>query len=260
MRVELASEPISPDRDNLDWAGATPATAVVLDGLTEGPATGCVHGTAWYVSRLGSRLLAYADSERDLAECLADAITAVALLHQDTCDLAHPGTPCTTVTMVRRRGRLTDYLVLADSPLVLDIGGTPKVVLDESEKAVSARIGRPPNATPEQLKVFIAEQQKFRNVDGGYWVAQVDPEAGHHALRGTVEDARGALLTSDGAALLVTDFGLWSWEQLLQTGYADGPQAIIDETRRAESSDPDRTRWARAKVSDDATAVVCRWP
>ncbi|MCP2329676.1 hypothetical protein HDA40_008183 [Hamadaea flava] len=259
MRVELASEPISRIRDNLDWAGATPTTAVVLDGLTEGPATGCTHGTAWYVGQLGTRLLAYANSDRELAECLAEAITAVSALHEDTCDLSHPGTPCTTVTMIRRRGRLTDYLVLADSPLVLDIGGTPEVVIDEAEKAVSARIGRPPNTTPEQLKEFIAQQQKHRNVDGGYWVAQVHPEAGYHALRATVDDVRGAVLASDGAALLVTDFGLWGWDQFLQTAYADGPQAVIDETRRAEASDPDRVRWPRAKVSDDATAIVCRW-
>src|SRR6476620_10133312 len=116
MRVELASEPIAPDRDNLDWAGATPTVAVVLDGLTEGPATGCRHGTGWYVGQLGARLLAYAGTGQDLADCLAAAITGVGRLHEDICDLAHPGTPCTTVTMIRRRGRHTDYLVLADSP------------------------------------------------------------------------------------------------------------------------------------------------
>jgi hypothetical protein len=260
MQVSIATEPISATSPNLDWAGSGERVAVVLDGLTEGGATGCIHGTAWYVDKLGSRLLAHAGSggEIPLGDSLSLAIDEVAALHRDTCDLAHPGTPCTTVTMIRQRGKFTDYLVLADSPLVLDLESGPMVVIDEAEKAVSARIGRD-FGDPEGLAKFIQVQQKQRNIPGGYWVAQADPAAGQNSLCGTVESARGAALASDGAALLVTDFGQMTWEQYLFLGYAEGPQAIVKATRRAEASDPGRLRWPRHKVSDDATVAICRF-
>lgn len=260
MQVSIASEPINASSQNLDWAGSTEQVAVVLDGLTESGATGCVHGTAWYVEHLGGRLLVHAGGlgEISLGDCLSLAIEDVAAMHRHTCDLAHPGTPCTTVTMIRQREKFTDYLVLADSPLVLDLESGPMVVIDESEKAVSARIGRD-FSDPDGLAKFIQVQQKQRNVPGGYWVAQIDPAAGQHALSGSVESARGAALASDGAALLVTDFGQMTWEQYLFLGYAEGPQAIVKATRQAEASDPDRTRWPRHKVRDDATVAICRF-
>jgi hypothetical protein len=261
MQVSVASEPIRLDSPNLDWVGATDRVAIVLDGLTEGAETGCVHGTAWYVHELGSRLLAHAGSlaEKTLAASLSGAITEVAALHAATCDLTHPGSPCSTVTMIRQRGQLTDYLVLADSPLVLDTGHTPTVIIDESEKVFSAQLeSTARGGSADDLANLINDQQQYRNTAAGYWVAQVDPAAAGYALTGTVDSARGALLASDGAALLVTDFHEHTWDELLQLGYQHGPQAIITATRKAEGSDPERTRWPRYKVSDDATAAVCR--
>src|SRR5262245_25593935 len=130
MLVSVATEPMKPGQPNLDWVGATDRVAIVLDGLTEGSETGCVHGTHWYVHQLGARLLLHAGSndEAPLASSLAQAISEVAAVHGDTCDLSHPGSPCTTVTVVRQRGSQLDYLVLADSPLVLDAGDEPVVI------------------------------------------------------------------------------------------------------------------------------------
>jgi hypothetical protein len=96
MRAALATQPGSPDAANEDWAGVLAAgLAVVLDGLSapDGTGTGCRHGTPWYVSQLGPRLLALAaDPARSLADALAEAIRQVAGLHSG-CDLHHPGTP-----------------------------------------------------------------------------------------------------------------------------------------------------------------------
>lgn len=262
MLVTVASEPITPGGRNLDWVGVTDRVAVVLDGLTEGAKTGCVHGTDWYVHQLGSRLLLFAgqDDENPLALSLSRAIEAVAREHGDTCDLSHPGSPCTTVTMIRQRGEEIDYLVLADSPLVFDTGDQPLVVIDGAEKEFSARLElKARGGTTEEFFQLIHDQQRYRNTPEGYWVAQVNPEAAKHALTGTVSNARGALLASDGAALLVTDFHQLSWRQLLDLGYREGPEGIIVATRKIEGSDPERTTWPRYKVSDDATAAVCRF-
>lgn len=262
MLTSAASEPSTPTATNLDWAGTAGHTAIVLDGLTEGAQTGCIHGTAWYVHQLGARLLLHAgDTATTLPDALAQAISEVATVHQNTCDLNHPGSPCTTVTMIRRQANKLEYLVLADSPLVIDTGADPLVVIDEAEKEFSARLEQTARGgTTEEFLNLIHDQQQHRNKPGGYWVAQTNPQAAHHALTGTVEDARGALLLSDGAALLVTDFHELTWQDLLDLAYRGGPAEVISATRKLEALDPDRTRWPRYKVSDDATAILCSWP
>ncbi|MBM7082387.1 hypothetical protein ACN267_28450 [Micromonospora sp. WMMD734] len=265
MQVTMATSPAKADQPNEDWAGATTSAAVVLDGLSEASETGCVHGTPWYVHQLGSKLLWLAgDSGRGLEEVLAESIDAVAAMHRDSCDLAHPGSPCTTVTMVRHAGESLEYLVLSDSIIVLDrVSGGPLVVQDKSVDAFAsdsarAAISSKDKSDKEALFTLIREQQQVRNRPGGYWVAQVDPSAAAHAMSGFVVEVRGAALLSDGAALLVTDFSAMDWPRLLTFTYEHGPSALIAATREFEDRDPNGVIWPRYKHRDDATAVVCR--
>lgn len=260
MRVSIASEASTPGAVNLDWAGAHPRLAVVLDGLTESPQTGCVHGTAWYVARLGARLLRRLDGPTPLADGLALAVEEVAAEHP-SCDLRHPGSPGSTVSIVRQTATGVEYLVLADSPVVLDTADGPIAVVDDSWKALATPdlAAAADRGTRDDLARFIADQQAQRNTPGGYWIARTEPEAAAYALTGTVDGVRGAVLASDGAALLVTDYGLLDWRGYLDLGHREGPAGIIAATRAAERDDPDRTRWPRQKVSDDATAAVCQF-
>jgi hypothetical protein len=48
-------------------------------------------------------------------------------------------------------------------------------------------------------------QQQARNIEGGYWIAETDPAAAHHALTMTVERdmVEWAVLATDGAAELI---------------------------------------------------------
>ncbi|MEU7825150.1 hypothetical protein [Catellatospora sp. NPDC049133] len=258
MRVSIASEPATPGAVNLDWADARPRLAVLLDGLTESPQTGCVHGTAWYVARLGARLLRRLDGPTPLAEGLALAVEEVAAEHPG-CDLRHPGSPGSTVSIVRQTATGAEYLVLADSPVVLDTAGGPVAVIDDSWKALATPelAAAAERGTRDDLARFIADQQSQRNTPGGYWIARTEPEAAAHAITGTVDGVRGAMLASDGAALLVTDYALLDWRGYLDLGYREGPAGVIAATRTAERADPDRIRWPRQKASDDATAAVC---
>lgn len=99
-----------------------------------------------------------------------------------------------------------------------------------------------------------------RNVDGGFWVAAVDPLAAEQALTGTVpvDRVRAVAVLSDGASRLVDRFGLATWRQLLDLVDHDGPAELIRQVREAERSDPNGSRWPRGKIFDDATAVYGR--
>ena len=119
MQVTLASRP-SPDAvSNEDFIAATTSVVVVVDGASVPPglSTGCVHGTAWFVRRLGVQLLALLTTEANHspADSLAQAISQVATLHADTCDLRHPGSPSATVAILREQSETLDYLVLGDT-------------------------------------------------------------------------------------------------------------------------------------------------
>lgn len=265
MRVSAASESGRSDGRNEDWCGATDHIAVVLDGLSEGPETGCQHGTPWYVHQLGTRILTLAEEPNlSLAAALATAIRQVAELHRGTCNLEHPGSPGSTAAIVRRRYETVDYLVLADSVVVLDRSGAPLVITDravnnfEPEKAMAAAAGA---GKPDRraLDDLIEAQQKVRNRPGGYWIAQVNPDAALHAQTGSLPGAevRGAVLLSDGAALLVTDFKVMDWRRLLTLAYERGPGELIAMTRQLEDRDPHGVVWPRYKHRDDATAIVC---
>ncbi|GII01761.1 integrase [Planobispora takensis] len=196
MPVTFAGEPARPDRPNEDFVGATPDAVVLLDGAGDpaGLESGCSHSVAWYSRTLGSTLLAELNrNPGSLTEVFASGIRQVASMHGDTCDLLHAGSPSATAVMLRRTGDTLQWLVLADSVLILDLGtAEPTVVCDDRLDAVAAphhalfaglRYGSPEHARAR--REFIETLRTHRNRDGGFWVAAVDPLAGEHALTGS---------------------------------------------------------------------------
>ncbi|MEV1239100.1 integrase [Nonomuraea sp. NPDC050022] len=278
MSLAFATEVGGLNRENEDFVGATPDAVVVLDGAGY-PArlpTGCVHTVAWYTRMLGSSLLStlttlstLTSDDRPLAEVLANGIETVSSLHSSTCDLAHPGSPAATVLLLRRTTESLDWLVLADSILVLDLNATaePMVVSDDRLADVTATLRTHLDTLPtgstehEQARLGSVEAQlQHRNRDGGYWVASTDPLAAEHSLTGSVptDAVRAAALLSDGASRLVDCFELASWRRLLNILEDDGPAGLINQVRTAERTDPHGARWPRGKAHDDATAVYWR--
>ncbi|MCL7459341.1 hypothetical protein AB0I85_03335 [Micromonospora echinofusca] len=273
MRVRSASAP-PPDRPvNEDFVFRFGPLAGVLDGATvpEGFDTGCVHGPSWYVRHLAARL-GLAEAVRPTATLmsnLAAAILAVRADHGGECDLDHPGTPSSTVCLLRDGGDHLDYLVLCDSPLVLDAGGRISVVtddrLDAAMGAVRATVAAVPAGSADRLTRFrraVGVQRERMNRTHGYWVAAADPDAAFHAVTGTLPlrgpgAVRRAALLSDGASALVEQFGLLDWAGLLDVATAEGPGALIDRVRTAERDHPDRLR--RHKPADDASVLLCEF-
>lgn len=268
MPVSFATRPGSPDKPTEDFVAARPGAALVLDGLSSPPdlGTGCRHGTPWYVAQLGTRLLAAAATRHadPLEEITADVIEAVAALHGDTCDLAHPGTPSSSIALLRRGREQIDYLSVFDSVIVLATTSGPKVVTDlrsdayaqEEHKATTRHaIGTPEHR--QAVSNLVAAQRPFRNRRHGYWVAGSVPEAARHAITGSVPlvTVSQAAILSDGASCLVDRFGAGDWTWLLERLRIDGPDRVIDQVRATEDSDPLGERWPRYKRSDDATIV-----
>ncbi|WP_242884965.1 integrase [Actinomadura litoris] len=247
MRVEWATDEGSAERGNEDFVAAAAGAVVVLDGcgLPLGTELGCAHGTAWYARSLGTRLLArmldgiggappagqpvgppegaHRPGGRPLVARLAGAISDVAASHRATCDLAVPTTPAATVVALRVRGDLLDYLVLADSTLLLDGPGG------------------------------------LTRISAGAPFAAADPAVADAAITGTVPVAEltRAFLLTDGATRLAERFQLIGWEALAELAAGSGPAALIARTRETERTDPRAVRWPRGKAHDDATVAVC---
>ncbi|MEB3365881.1 protein phosphatase 2C domain-containing protein [Saccharopolyspora mangrovi] len=235
-----AATTATPGRRNEDHFAIGPDWAFVLDGATApaGVDSGCVHDVVWLVRRLGGALAELLTTSEDpLPDVLAEAIDRVRAAHAGTCDLNNPNSPSSTVTVLRLRER-AEHLVLADSPLVLDVDGDVRPIVDD-------RIDRLPSYTREAVA-------ELRNSPHGFWVASTDPEAAHHAVTGTTAPFRRAALLTDGASRHVDHFALADWPGLLDLLDARGPSALLSEVRQAETTG---TPPRRAKPHDDATVV-----
>jgi hypothetical protein len=273
MRVRSASAPAPGRLENEDVVFRLGPLVGVLDGATvpEGFDTGCVHGPAWYVRHLAARigLAIAARPAATLMSSLAAAILAVRADHGNDCDLDHPGTPSSTVCLLREGGDQVDYLVLCDSPLVLDAGGQVSVVSDDRLNAAMADLRRMADAIPAseidpvtRFRQAVTVQRGRMNRTHGYWAAAADPDAAYHAVTGTLPlrgpgALRRAALLSDGASCAVEQFGLFDWTGLLDVTAAEGPEGLIGRVRAAERDHPDRLR--RHKRTDDASVVFCEF-
>lgn len=267
MHVSMATSAGRGDRSNEDFVGAVPGAAVLLDGAgIPGTESICSHGVAWYTHRLGGALLGRLsrDDRRDLAAVLAATIGEIAADHCGTCDITNPSSPQATVLIVRaHRGRL-DYLLLADSFLVLDqVRGGAQVITDGREvtarRVCSASLDGVARGTPEYDRVrdsCVEALHARRNQPGGYWIAKDDPHAAEEAVTGSrpLHDVDSVALLSNGASRIVSPYGLTDWPGVMKLLGASGPADVVRHVRRAEShpcGGPD------ARVPDDATVAHC---
>ncbi|TDC33947.1 hypothetical protein E1166_25110 [Micromonospora sp. KC213] len=273
MRVRSVSVPAPGRLENEDVVFRFGPLVGVLDGATvpEGFDTGCVHGPAWFVRHLAARigLAVAARPAATLVSSLAAALLGVRADHGDLCDLDHPGTPSSTVCLLREGVDEVDYLVLCDSPLVFEAGGRVTVVSDDRLDSATADLRRiaatlPGDIEPEtRFRRAVTAQRERMNRTHGYWVAATDPDAAYHALTGTLplrgpDAVRRAVLLSDGASCAVEQFGLLDWAGLLDLVTAEGPGALVDRVRAAEREHPERLR--RHKRADDASVLLCEFP
>jgi hypothetical protein len=271
MRVTTATEPARSDRDNEDFVAASHNTVVLLDGAGTpvGSESGCRHGVAWYSRHLGTTLLNLATDGpgTPLRDVLSLGIDHVAELHRHECDLSHPGSPSATVLIARQHAGELDYLVLADSVLLLETRDQTRAICDDREAQVGQRHRAAMDALPsgssehvDAHRTYVETLRSYRNRQGGFWVASSDPDVVREAIVGKepLDTLPTAVLLSDGASRLVDRFELATWFEVVQLASEAGPSAIIDQVRKAEYADPQGQRWPRGKSCDDATAAFIR--
>jgi hypothetical protein len=236
--IETAERP-APGRPTEDRIFVLPNAVVLLDGVTSTrPPT---RNGAWYAQTLGTELATLLATPANLGDLLATAIDRIAQRHA----LIPGDSPASTVAITRWTADTVDVLVLADSPVVV-FTPEPKVIADT--RLVDLR----PVASP------ITD---WTNREGGYWVAEAVPEAGHQAVQASFprSEVENVIMTTDGVSCGVDDYGIFpNWQAVLDIATTRGVEAVLDDVRKAELSDPERTRWPRFKIHDDQALAVIR--
>lgn len=263
IRTTAATGPGSNGKPNEDHHAITSDRIVLADGATSRTDSGCEHGVAWFSRTLCERIAEEAAAAASLKGALADAIDATAAEHPG-CDLSHPGAPSATVGIVRAyTEKSIEWLVLGDVHLILetDAGVTvhtqPVDHIGQAERdaAKALQIGHPDRE--RHLVAMKHVMNAARNTEGGYWVAAADRRAASQAASGIVpvRSLRRLLLLSDGAAALADVYGATDAAGLLDLAGEYGPEAIIQQVRAIEDTDPQGIRYPRTKVRDDATVL-----
>ncbi|MCK9930755.1 protein phosphatase 2C domain-containing protein [Frankia sp. Mgl5] len=252
MRAAFATEH-TPGRVNEDAVAVGDGWAFILDGATAraGVVSGCVHDVRWLAStlagELAQRLLSSQQTLPALPDLLAESIQATRRQHGPDCDLSNPDSPSSTAVIARWTSDEFEYLVLADSPLILDLGGTIRPIIDD-------RIAHLPDYSADGVA-------RSRNQPGGFWVASTNPDAAYQAVTGSApaEEVHRAALLSDGASRLVEQFGVLDWLGLMDLLDKSGPAELIRRTRAAERAEaPEMSARRQEKRHDDATAILLR--
>jgi hypothetical protein len=268
MFVSVASKAAGPARENEDFFAATPEVAVLVDAAGAPPdgAGGCSHGVAWFARQLGIRCLESAVTGADaLSDVLRSTIKKVAGLHDDRCDLSHPGSPSSAVVLLRERSDRLEYLVLGDAILMTRGRSGIRTIVDERKASLASQYrpllgvaGHTGVAHDIGLKTYREAMEEHRNRHGGFWVAAADPDAAGHAVSGTLgsDEAQMLAVLSSGASRPVDRFDLLSWEYAMEELVAGGPKQWLKRVRRAEQDDPEARRWPRTDIHDDATAAI----
>jgi hypothetical protein len=261
MRVTTAQLPEAADSD--DKVFTTPNAVIMLDGASAFVPVPV--STSTYAACLGRHLRddITARPSRELPDTLADAIRAT------TCELVlKPGaSPSSTVTILRERPNAVDVLVLGDNLMILP----GEVITDDrmdrlslaprrqfrERLAAGVGYGQQHRALLRQLQT---EQAKWRNQDGGYWIAEAEPDAASHALvhRRPLTAVPWAIVASDGAYNTMSHLGLTDWPTLASLN-SDRLSAVLQRCQSWEAAvDPYGQQLPRAKRHDDKSLVAVR--
>jgi hypothetical protein len=246
---------------------AASSSIVVLDGVSPLEPDG--DRTGWYPDALGHRLTELLDTSprTDLREILADAIADIATKYS----LLPGSSPASTVAVVRWRLDFVEGLVLADSPIVVfGADGGIDIMRDGRHDAVVAELRRDTalrdglhGRDGDEMQALIRATRPAKlarmNRPGGYWIAEANPAAGHHAIvrRWPIDTISAVLAVTDGVSVGIDDYRVPpSWPAALDLARRQGLGGLLQTIHQAEARDPQAQRWPRPKTHDDKAAAL----
>lgn len=260
VHVEYAQLP--PPEDSADRIFITDNAVIVLDGATAFVPVPVSAQT--YADDLGRRLAdqLHTCPDLDLCEALARAIRQTT----ENLGLRTSESPSSAVSILRERTTEYDVLLLGDTGVFWGSNCETSRLIDDRLSHVGAsqrseyrsrlREGNGfDDHHRESLRALQTEQRKYRNVDGGYWIAETDPAAAYNALVTTIPRAQlaWAVLATDGAADLVEHQGRTAWAEISHYTSTELDDLLLELFRWEEEQDAVGRQLPRAKLHDDKT-------
>ncbi|WP_226358551.1 hypothetical protein [Pseudonocardia sp. ICBG601] len=253
-----AGSPPGQDR----WT-ATPHGIVVLDGATASAPE--VPPAERYVDTLLDALASRLASRDELPDVIAGAIADAT----SALGIAPGGGPSSTVALLRWTETTIDVAALGDNTIVLGLTNGGEVRLRDDRLSTVAPAARRSyherlrhghgydDGHRDLLTAIQRSEVQARNTQNGYWIAEADPDAGHHAE--TMQLPSGAVswavIATDGAQRVIDHLGL-PWAEVATSDGAE-IRALLGRLHRWETeNDPNGQALPRAKPHDDKTVVV----
>lgn len=262
MRIAAAQLPAQDNSD--DKLFTTPNAVIMLDGASAFIPVPVAASA--YAETLG-RHIQHALTERsdaELADTLAEAIDATAREFS----LSPGESPSSTVAIARVHQGTVDLLVLGDTEIITPhetvcdnrIGQLALAPRQKYRDRLAAGSGYD-DEHRRLLRELQAEQAHHRNRDGGYWIAETNPEAAHQAITAshTITEAAWLVLATDGAYKTMAHLGLDDWPNLAHATEQQLDATLARCREWEEHQDPQGRKLPRAKRHDDKCLAAVRF-
>ena len=263
---------------NEDRAGSAHHLAWVIDGATdvvEHPLTGAVTDADWIAGRLDAALTALVVTPPTDLSQIPD-LTASQLGTEFARQARRPPIdktehPSASAIVVRARAFGIDYVSVGDCTLLVEsTSGFVRVGVDAADagdpqlaKALAAVHARHGGLEGETARAQIWPSIKAGRgaMNERYGVFSITPTPRHFVQAGRIAMPAGghALLASDGLMRLVDVFRLYTALELFAAARNEGLAPLMRRLRAVERDDIHGHRYPRAKIHDDATALLLCW-
>jgi hypothetical protein len=261
--MRVASAQLPPIQDSDDKIFTTRHAVIMLDGASAFVPVPVPANT--YADRLGRHIRDSLHSwpDADLRATLSGAIHTTAR----QLNLTPSQSPSSTVTIVRELDGHLDILVLGDNLVILP----DKTITDERmdqldlapRRKYQERLATGAGHDDEHraiLRELQTQQAQRRNREGGYWIAEADPNAACHAIttRRPISETAWAVLATDGAYNTMQHLGRNDWPTLVNAS-AEQLDAELARCQEWEATgDPDASELPRAKRHDDKSLATIK--
>lgn len=261
MKVHTAT--LAGGASNADRVFVTDHSVIVLDGATAFEPVDVDPGT--YAGTLGHAIAERVDQAPNIATAVADSIRATSAALR----LDNTASPSSTVTILRARAEHADLYVLGDGPIyygdarrsaqLTDTRLADLPLIERSQYKAALNTGAGYNEEHrDTLAALQRRQRHYRNVRGGYWIAETDPDAAHEGLTVTLlaDRIEWAVLATDGAADLISYHARPLWPEIAH--YDDAALSeLLDQLHQWEDDhDPHGQLLPRSKRHDDKTVAA----